>query len=291
MASLETVNILMNRVHRALTSAKKKTGACKYASATLQIPGLATTKVVEGFDILDIIVPDAFTAEEDKAQALTDSLAYICYDTIDSPTKQVLVDLYGRLVVEFMLLSTTTEQRLARLLWSLGKGFEKEVGENTLVIKSPLGEYGVRDGLLVGGAYAGYAQAIDTSLVLEKERVLMTRSKYLVEARTILEGRQDPQAYWLFCALYARSEWDHRVIIKSLMMLRPNMSHINRQAILDKIMTSPDPYATLYRTMVPACMLYTDFVILFGNPYNRGNTRPSSRLKLCNKVQDLPFFY
>lgn len=291
MNSLVIVNDLMKRVNRAFHNAsQKRLNTRSYSTARLYVPGFASKLTIPGVDVQDLLVPDTSIEEPARVESLTEALAYINDEVVTVEARRQLTTLFGYKVVAFVLVCKSPGQRVARLIWALGKGYESEVGETTLVIKSPSGDYGVRDGLLVGGPYAGYAQVIDTTQITEVERIVTTRSRFLIEANTVLRCRNDPSAYHILCLLYSRSEWDSKVLLKTVLTYRPRMSRVNFQEIASKIMTEDDPYQYLFRKLVPFCMPYTDFVACFSNPVKRGDIRTSARLSLSRKLYDLPFF-
>ena len=290
MTSLVSIPDLMKQVNKAVSSARLGGGRRIYSFVRFYVPGLSTLIEIPGINVQDVLVPTAHTEESQKPEALAEALAYLAEDNILPEARQHLCEQFGKQVIEFVLYETVCELRVARLIWALGKGCEHEVGPDTLVIKSPLGEYGVRNGMLVGGPYAGYPQPIDTTKVTEVERVITSKAQHLVEIRTLLESRRDPSDFHLFSLLYARAEWDKKILLKTLLMVRPGLSRLNRDEIIRSLMTSSDPYKYLFNKLVPLCMPYGDFITVFGTPNKRGNLGESPRRRLAIKVKNLPFF-
>lgn len=301
MASDAAVVDLMRRVHRAVHSSwngRHRTGAA-YRSVTLYLPGLSTSLIIPDVDVHDLLVPDVEVPEPERVAAFTEALGLLSEPEVLETTRKLLNTLLGILTVRFLLLGKTPEARIARLIWALGKGFPKElVGDDTLVVKTPEGEFGVRDGKLVGGDYAGFPQALDLSSIREVSRVKKSRSVDDVGIRTVLIGRADPAAYWIFCLLYAVAEWDSRIILASIMKAKPTLSKHNVMDLEKITQTHMDPYRRLQQLLVPACLTYRDFIKVFGYPKYRKllphgvpdpGPRPSTRLRLSAALKTLPF--
>lgn len=291
MASYLTINTLMKTVHRAIHSSKaRKVGAKAYSVARIDLPGLASQMVIPGVDVQDVLVPTSHLPVEEMARTLVEYLPFAYEDRLDRSARVILDELFGRLTINFTLLGETAGQRYARLLWALGKGLEKEVADSTLIIKAPCGEFGVREGKLVGGPYHGYEQDLDLAPILEESRPMKTRVRGMVEARCALAGRTDLQALWIFYLLCAVAEWDDRVSLPTLTKIRPTLSPHNEQELIKIALLDDDPLAKLHSELVPKLLNYKDFVKYFGPPTRKLRIRPDTRLKLVGKLQSLPFF-
>ena len=301
MASDAAVVDLMRRVHRAVHASwngRHRTGAA-YRSVTLYLPGLSTSLIIKDVDVHDMLVPDVEVDEPDRIAAFTDALGLLSEPEVLETTRVLLNSLLGLRTVRFLLLGKTPAARIARLLWALGKGLPKEmVGDDTLVILAPSGEFGVRGGKLVGGDYAGFPQALDLTSIREVSRVKVSRAVDVVGIRTILVGRSDPAAYWIFCLLYAVAEWDSRIILASIMKAKPTLSTRNVQELERITQEHMDPYRKLQQILVPSCLTYRDFIKVFGYPKYRKllphgvpdpGPRPSTRLRLSAALKTLPF--
>jgi hypothetical protein len=292
MNRLDTINTLMRRVHKAVSRSRPRHGGSRgFYSVSLRVPGLASDLSLDGVDVQDLLVPDVEIPEADKLRTLSETIALLGDPLLDMNGRRVLRGELGKLVLDFALLGSTPEERYARLLWAFGKKDEKEVGDNTLIIKGALGDYGVRDGVIIGGAFNGVKFNISTESITEKERTVVSRSVKITEIRRVLHDKVDQEAMQIFCLLFSLSEWDERIILSSLLMPRPKIKverHLNN--LSTEVMESDEPYMKLYRSLVPLFMTCSDFRSTFGSPEGRGSVGQNTRVKLINKMYMLPFF-
>lgn len=282
----------MLKVHKAVTRSRVVSRGRSFASAALIVPGLGSDMTFEGEPVLDLLVPEIDVPEETRLETLSSLVSHLGDPVLDKSSRALLRGTLGRLVLDFALCSPTPPGRLARLLVAFGKRTETEldVSRGTLVVRDASGEYGVRDGVMVGGIYAGTPMTLPLAELFGKERTVVTRSTTLSEIRRVLHSRTDPEAYQLFCLLYAISEWDRTVPIKSLLLPKPRRVQRSLTEMAKTLLDHPSPYNFLYRSLVPYFMTYSDFVANFGKPENRVQIGHRARTVLINKLYMLPFF-
>lgn len=287
----EIVQGLMRRVHKALVNARANEYAGRACySVSFPIPGLTSTLKIEGVDVPDLLVPSVDVPESERLAAVDSVIPHLGSPASDSAGRSIMRTQVGRLVMDFALAGATPEERLARLLWAFGKHAEREVGDNTLIVRDASGEYGVRDGVMVGGAYAGTPLNLPMAKLLQEDSLMTTRSAHLTEIRRLLRYTPDPGVFEIACLLCALAEWDKSVLLRTLLMRHPSNSAKRLAKLPTRLLTTRDPYGVLYRTLCPYFMVYGDFVALFGRPEHRGNLREAARNNLINKLYTLPFF-
>lgn len=250
-------------------------------AVTLTVPGLLS-------DAADLIVPEAETPVEKRADAVWEVMAYLSNDELDSYAHRAVVRCIGRQVTDFMLVEGTAEGRLVRLLWAFSQDQERELGDTTLVVHTPCSEFGVREGAIVSGPYHGIPLDLKLSTYLVKEVQLKTRSTKVTGLRRLLRGRGEHEAYKAFCILYAAAEWDRSIPFTSLLLPKPRFEDMKIEKLAAKIMAVPEPYNFIYRKLVPTYLTYSDFINLYGNPEGRGNLGIRARIRLINKTYMLP---
>lgn len=282
----------MQKVHRAMTRSRVVSRGRSFASVALTVPGLGSGMCFEGKPVTDLLIPEIDVPEGDRLATLTALVSHLGDPVLDKPSRALLRGTLGRLVLDFALCAPTPPGRLARLLVVFGKRTrtELDVERGTLVVHDASGEYGVRNGVMVGGIYAGTPMALPLAELFSAERTVTSRSTTLSEIRRVLHSRTDPEAYQLFCLLYAVSEWDRSVPIKSLLLPKPRRVQRNLAELAKTLLDHPSPYNFLYRSLVPYFMTYSDFVATFGKPENRVQIGMRARTALINKLYMLPFF-
>lgn len=282
----------MQRAHSAVSRSRPNgAGSRGYYQVTLPIPGPSSKQFISGHAVADLLIPDVTVSIEERSEMLWVVMPFLATSEVNGEARKHVRTMIGRKALDYTLVADTPEGRLARLLWVFSQGQEKEVSPTTLVIKSPGGDYGVRDGLLVGGAFDGVPMTLTMGDLLVEEKAISTRSAKLTEIRRVLKSRIDQEAFQIFCLLYALAEWDTSIPLDSLLLPKPKRGKRRLSEITTELLNVDEPYRYLYRALVPMFMTYGDFISIFGsNPDRRGNIGAPARIRLINKVSLLPIF-
>lgn len=275
-------------VHDALADSRARRGAITqsgYSRATLFIPGPNTSLKIGDFSIKELMAPQA---RETAWEKLDEVIIAVVQEEDLAAHKANMRFILGTASADFVMAAPTPEARMARLIWVMGH--EHEVDTDKLVVTNNGRKFGVAYGLFVGGPFDNTEMGVDVTEFCEDGTQIVTRSRPLLDARWLLMNRSSQDAYKMFTVLTALSSWDTTIPFQSLLRARPKGKEKNLDEIENTLLEVDDPYRYLYKLLVPYTLTYNDYIKLFGNPEGRRNLQVWSRMRLVNKLRELPFF-
>lgn len=285
------LHALMQSVHKAIARAYPAIrGNHRRPAVPLTVPGLMTDMQIKGVDVRGLMVPDIKVKEEDRLEAYSRVLPYFGEGHLSRESSAAVSSVIGRQTLDFVMLSPTPTGRMARLLWAFGKGSKVEVSPSTLVVSDASGEYGVREGRMVGGIYDGSCLSLPVSELLKPDSETLVSGARITEVRRILVSRSSMELYKVFCLLYAIAEWDSTVLIDTLLTPKPKGMGRKLDMLATEVLETENPCQKVYKALVPCFMPYSDFVSVFGRPDKVTYANTETRMRLINKLYSLPFY-
>lgn len=289
MTRKEILASYIKEVQEALAHVKP-TDWRSYSNIRLPVPGLLSKEVIDGVDVASLLVPQVTTPVHERADVVWNMLPTLGAPSLSDKERSHLRGTLSRQVMDFALFGSRPEERLARLLWAMGQDLDRVVSHNTLLIQGDGIDFGIKDGRLHGGPYDGLPVDLDLSQILYESTVVRVRAKEVIYMRRLMTDHKATGVFNKFCVLYAVSEWDRTVMLKTVLIPKPKNVRQEIEGIAANLMEVDDPYRFLYQALVPYQMAKPDFRAVFGRESNRGRLTKPRRLKLVNKLYSLPFF-